>query len=141
QDLHELTTAADEHEERAAARLVPHALSDHPAEALEAESHVDGLDGDEHLDAGGDHRPPACRARTTSPRRIRSAPRETRIRAPPTSTTISASGTALLLTRTGANRGTAACAGEIRRVGRFTAGAGGGFGAAGVSFSTPSCEI
>jgi hypothetical protein len=87
--LHDLTTPADEHEQRAPPRLVPHLLAYNDREPLDPITHIDDTDRDEDLHACGDHRA-LPRARTTSASSAASKPDVTRTRAPPTATTTSA---------------------------------------------------
>lgn len=77
----------DEDEERARAGVVAGVLLGEPGEALEARAQIDGLERDEDLDAGGDHRAPSARTRTTAASRVGSKPGATRTRAAPTSIT------------------------------------------------------
>ncbi len=69
------------------AGVVAGVLLGEPGEALEARAQIDGLERDEDLDAGGDHRAPSARARTTAARNVGSKPGATRTRAAPTSMT------------------------------------------------------
>src|SRR6185503_19242370 len=70
EDLRRLAPLAEEDEERAAARVAPHPLGNHARQAIEAPTQVDGLDPDEHLDAGWDHARASVSRRRASRTRI-----------------------------------------------------------------------
>jgi hypothetical protein len=82
-----LAVFGEEDEEGAAAGFALHALAHQASEPFHAEAHVDGLEGDEDLDAVGDHEATPARAETTARRRAGSKPVSTRTRAKPTSRT------------------------------------------------------
>jgi hypothetical protein len=82
-----LAVFGEEDEECAAAGFALHALAHQASEPFHAEAHVDGLEGDEDLDAVRDHEATPARAETTARRRAGSKPGSTRTRAKPTSRT------------------------------------------------------
>src|SRR5690606_22698744 len=86
QDLERIPALAEEHEQRAAARIEGEPLRDDARQAVKAPAQVDRIEADEHLDAVRDHaRPPI--SVSTSATVPASAPAPIVIRVVPRSTT------------------------------------------------------